>query len=89
MPIILEEEQGPDLSRPRETKLSQNYPNPFNPVTRIEFDISNAGRVSLLVFDILGREVAVLVNEDLAAGRYERPFDASGLSSGVYLCRLK
>ena len=80
--------QGPDLTRPRETKLSQNYPNPFNPVTRIEFDISNPGWVTLLVFDILGREVAVLVNEDLAAGRYERPFDASRLSSGVYLCRL-
>ena len=80
--------QGPDLTRPRETKLSQNYPNPFNPVTRIEFDINTPGRVTLLVFDILGREVAVLVNEDLAAGRYERPFDASRLSSGVYLCRL-
>jgi hypothetical protein len=76
-------------SIPHETALWQNYPNPFNPSTKIKFEIPRASEVSLKVFDVLGREVTVLINERLEAGSYERTFDASGLASGVYFCRLQ
>jgi len=69
--------------------LSQNYPNPFNPATEIRFEVPQAGDVRLAVYDLLGREVAVLVNEKKLPGSYDVRFDATGLSSGVYLYRLK
>nr|HMS33987.1 T9SS type A sorting domain-containing protein [Ignavibacteria bacterium] len=69
--------------------LSQNYPNPFNPVTNLEFGISKLGFVSLRVYDALGKEVAVLVNEKLTQGIYEFKFDASNLVSGVYFYKLE
>ncbi len=69
--------------------LAQNYPNPFNPTTNIEFRIANFGFVSLKVFDLLGREVATLVNQEMQPGSYDRVFDGSGLASGVYLYRLQ
>jgi hypothetical protein len=74
---------------PLETRLDGNYPNPFNPSTVIAYQLATAGPVRLAVYDILGREVAVLVNQERAAGRFEVTFDASGLSSGVYLYRLQ
>ncbi len=73
---------------PHEFTLSQNYPNPFNPRTSIRYEIRDMGYVSLRVFDILGREVAVLVNERKAPGIYEVRFDASGMASGIYFYRL-
>jgi hypothetical protein len=74
--------------------LSQNYPNPFNPSTNFEFQITDFGFVSLKVFDVLGREVATLVNEEMPAGVYKVDFSASGenagnLSSGVYFYKLE
>ncbi|MCU0372060.1 MAG: T9SS type A sorting domain-containing protein [Ignavibacteria bacterium] len=77
--------------------LSQNYPNPFNPATKIKFSIPNStppaplprGTVSLKVYDITGKEVAVLVNEALQPGTYEVTFDGSGLTSGVYFYKLQ
>jgi len=69
-------------------KLSQNYPNPFNPVTNIEFALPNAGYVKLAVYDMNGKEVAVLVNGQLAAGTYKADYIASSLSSGVYFYKL-
>jgi hypothetical protein len=69
--------------------LGQNYPNPFNPETKIGFGVSGSGFVSLKVFDVLGREVATLVNEEMRAGRYERTLNANGLSSGIYFYRLR
>jgi len=69
--------------------LEQNYPNPFNGISNFGFSISDFGWVKLTVYDLLGREVAVLVNERKPAGHYEVRFDASGLSSGVYLYRLE
>lgn len=69
--------------------LSQNYPNPFNPVTAISYQIPEAGKVELKVFDILGREIAELVNSEIAAGTHEVKFDGSNLSSGIYFYRLK
>ena len=69
--------------------LSQNYPNPFNPTTTINFSIPKSGFVALKVFDVLGREVATLVNETKVAGNYTVDFDGSGLSSGVYFYRIE
>ena len=71
-----------------EYRLAQNYPNPFNPTTEVRFEIAEGGFVSLRVYDVLGREVATLVNEVMKPGTYERKFDGSRLASGVYYCRL-
>lgn len=79
--------QGEDL--PDEFHLYQNYPNPFNPTTTISFQIPEAGHVSVRIFDVTGREVVTLIDEKLAAGVYEKRFDASGLASGVFFCRLQ
>lgn len=73
----------------KEYFLNQNYPNPFNPVTNLEFGISNPGYVSLKIYNILGKEVATVVNENLKSGTYRYSFDGSGLSSGVYLYKLQ
>jgi endo-1,4-beta-xylanase len=69
--------------------LSQNYPNPFNPTTSFEFQVASSGFVSLKVLDILGREVAVLVNESRQPGTYSERWNASALPSGVYFCRMQ
>ena len=69
--------------------LYQNYPNPFNPITNLEFEISKLEFVSLKVYDILGNEVAILVNEKKSPGSYKVEFDGSDLSSGVYYYRLE
>lgn len=68
--------------------LSQNYPNPFNPSTNIRFRIPSSVFVTLKVYDILGREVATLVNEQLTPGGHETTFDGAGLASGVYFYQL-
>ena len=69
--------------------LSEAYPNPFNPVTQIKYSIVDNGIVTLKIYDVLGREIATLVNEEKAAGNYEVRFDASQLSSGIYLYTLQ
>ncbi len=69
--------------------LNQNYPNPFNPTTTIRFELPTGSFVSLKVYDVLGKEVAALVNEKLAAGRHEVAFDASRLISGIYFYHLQ
>ena len=73
---------------PTSYSLSQNYPNPFNPTTKINFSIPKSGMVSLKVYDILGKEVSTLVNQNISAGNYTYEFDASRLSSGIYFYRL-
>lgn len=82
-------EEKEDLSNPTEFNLEQNYPNPFNPSTKINYQIPESGFVSLKVYNILGNEVMNLVNENKAVGRYTVTFNASSLSSGVYIYAIK
>ena len=74
---------------PDKFTLYQNYPNPFNPVTNIRFDIPRSSQVKLIIYDALGREVAVLVNEKLGAGSYETEWNGSGYPSGVYFYKVE
>ena len=78
-----------EQNTPLKYELSQNYPNPFNPVTRISYSIAENAKVKLSVFDILGKEVKILVNEKQSAGNYEVIFNASDLTSGVYFYQLR
>jgi len=73
---------------PKGYSLSQNYPNPFNPATNLEFGISKLGFVTLKIFDLLGKEIATLVNSELRAGSYKYNFDAGNSPSGVYFYKL-
>ena len=74
---------------PTHFSLNQNYPNPFNPTTVIRFSLPSRSFVTLKVFDGLGREVRLLVSEELPAGTYEPQWNAEGLLSGVYFYRLQ
>lgn len=76
-------------SLPKEFALQQNYPNPFNPSTSINYDLPVSSIVTLQIYDISGREVATLVNEQQIAGKYNISFDASNFASGVYFYRLQ
>ncbi|MEJ2507409.1 MAG: T9SS type A sorting domain-containing protein, partial [Ignavibacteriaceae bacterium] len=78
-----------DTQIPVNFSLNQNYPNPFNPVTKIRYTLANEVNVNLVVYDILGRKVATLVNEEQKAGVYNVQFDAHNLASGVYFYRIK
>jgi len=69
--------------------LSNNYPNPFNPTTKISYTIPERSNVSLKIFNLLGSEVASLVNEEKSAGTYEIEFNAANLSSGIYFYRIQ
>jgi len=74
---------------PSKFSLSQNYPNPFNPTTTIRYELKQAEHVNLSVYDVLGREVKVLVDNDQTAGTYHLEFDADGLTNGVYFYHIK
>ena len=74
---------------PSKYSLSQNYPNPFNPTTNIKYQIANNSFVTLIIFNILGREVATLVNEQLEPGTYNVDWNASQFTNGIYFYRLK
>jgi hypothetical protein len=74
---------------PSEFSLSQNFPNPFNPTTSIQYQVPSSSRVTLKVYDILGNEVANLVNAQKPAGKYKVEFDATNLASGVYFYRMQ
>ncbi len=84
-PNPVEDDNNP---QPLSYKLNQNYPNPFNPSTKISYNLPVAGQVSVKVFDVLGKEVADLVNEVEPAGNHEVNFNASGLASGIYFYQL-
>jgi len=69
--------------------LRQNYPNPFNPATKITYQLPKGSLVTLKIYDILGNEVATLVNEEQSAGRYQTTFNGSNLSSGIYFYKIQ
>jgi len=79
-PVGVEDE----MILPTEFSLSQNYPNPFNPSTSIEYRVGSMEYVILKIFDVLGNEVATLVNEEKPTGRYDVEWNASNYPSGVY-----
>lgn len=83
-------ESNPDFepTNPKTTKLNGNYPNPFNPSTQISFNVDQNTFVSLKVFNMLGQEVATLVNQPMQKGTHNIEFNASKLSSGMYIYRL-
>ncbi|MCL4512385.1 MAG: T9SS type A sorting domain-containing protein [Bacteroidetes bacterium] len=81
--------ENPSTDLPTHFILSQNYPNPFNPATEISYDLPKRSHVLIAVFDVLGRNVGTLVNEEEAAGRYRVTFNASELPSGVYFYRIE
>jgi hypothetical protein len=78
-----------DVAAPSKFALNQNYPNPFNPSTQIAFSTTREGPISLRVYDILGREVATLVNENRKAGQYIEQFDGTRFASGLYMYVLR
>jgi hypothetical protein len=80
---------GYHATLPEQIELFQNYPNPFNASTAIRFNLAPSMFVNLKVYDILGREVAVLINGVLPVGRHQTTFDASHLASGIYIYRLQ
>lgn len=80
---------GTDLELPVKFSLSQNFPNPFNPSTTINYELPQKSNVTFKVFDMLGREVATLVNENKPTGSYSITWNARGMASGVYFYRLK
>jgi hypothetical protein len=89
--VILTQTMGvkEEMSIPEKFSLLQNYPNPFNPTTNIKFTIPSSNFTSLKIFDLLGKEVAVLVNEKKDAGEYTIPFNAARLPSGIYFYQLR
>lgn len=78
-----------DVDIPTNFELSQNYPNPFNPTTTVNFAIANESNVKIVVFDALGQQVAVLVNDFVPAGNYQLSWDASSFTSGIYFYSMQ
>ena len=81
--------ENPDKNIPIDFRLLQNYPNPFNPATTINFSIPVSARVTLKIFDVLGREVKTLVDKEMNPGNYSVHWNAGNFASGIYLYRLK
>jgi len=96
VPIVLSDKFGSltgiekynDLT-PKKYSLEQNYPNPFNPSTIIKYSVAQRSMVSLKIYDITGREVLSLVNQEMNAGNYQVTFNASKLASGVYFYSIR
>jgi hypothetical protein len=78
-----------ELTQPTEFILEQNYPNPFNPSTKISFSIPEAGHVTLKIYNLLGVEVATLIDENMSGGKHQIEFDGRSLGSGVYFYTMK
>ena len=88
--MMLDDNEGENVSpeTPVKFSLHQNYPNPFNPSTKIEFDVPNASNVKLVIYDMLGKVAAVLVDQQLGAGTYNVTYTNQSLSSGIYFYEL-
>ena len=83
------DERDPISNLPGESVLLQNYPNPFNPSTTISFNLQKKSRVRLTICDMLGQQVAELLNEVRNAGQFSIQFDGSNLANGLYLCKME
>jgi len=88
-PLIINNISAQSIQFPEIFFLHQNYPNPFNPSTKIRFQISDIGFVSLKVYDVIGKEIATLVDEVISPGSYEYEFDATNLTSGIYFYKMR
>jgi hypothetical protein len=88
VPLNMSKDGSEITGVPGTLELDQNYPNPFNPSTTIGYTLPHDGHATLTVYDLVGREVATLVDGDMAAGTYETMFDAQNQSSGMYIYRL-
>jgi hypothetical protein len=86
--VVSVDENVQEFYLPDKFTLYQNYPNPFNPSTIIKYEIASESKVKLQVFDILGNEIKILVNENQKAGSYSVDFHAGNLASGIYFYRL-
>ncbi|RPI72879.1 MAG: T9SS C-terminal target domain-containing protein, partial [Ignavibacteriales bacterium] len=78
-----------DFNLPKEFSLKQNYPNPFNPSTKISYSLAVDSRVSLTIYNLLGQQVALLVNKEQPTGKYDYNFNAANLTSGTYFYRIE
>ena len=87
--LITTVEEGSNNSAPNQFELFQNYPNPFNPITTIKYQIPEPSFITIKIYDVLGNEIATLLNEEKSSGSYEVEFGASGLASGIYLYKLQ
>ena len=87
--VLLATSVDEENESPLTFELQQNFPNPFNPVTEIKYSIPQTSNVKLKVFDIVGNEVATLVDEIKSSGKYSVKFDANNLTSGVYIYRIQ
>ncbi|MFQ5605414.1 MAG: T9SS type A sorting domain-containing protein [bacterium] len=76
-------------TKPTVYRMYQNYPNPFNPTTTIQFDLPNRSKVTLKIYNVLGAEVATLIDKEMDAGEYKFDFDAHGFPSGVFFFRIQ
>jgi hypothetical protein len=85
--VFIKEERSDEM--PGDYILSNNYPNPFNPATKIKYSIPHSSLVQIRIFDVLGKELETLVNEEKPAGTYELTWNAAALPSGVYFYRIK
>lgn len=81
--------KGTKTESPENFQLGQNYPNPFNPITKINYRLLSNTNTILKIYNIQGAEIKTLINEHQAPGRYSVTFNATGLQSGVYFCRLE
>ena len=88
-PIVTHVEKIESESFPKEFRLEQNYPNPFNPTTTIIFMLPKSSDVTIKIFDLTGREITTLVNEEMQPGEYQIVFEAQDFPSGVYFYRIK
>lgn len=84
-----QEKSNLTVINPNKFYLSQNYANPFNPSTKISYSMKEEGLVTLKVYDVLGKEVATLINENKPEGNYEVDFNASHLPSGMYIYKIQ
>ena len=87
--VVTAMEEMEVLELPTKFELYQNYPNPFNPETTIQFDVKDPCQVRLIVYDLLGRQLSVLVEDHYEPGAYRLTFDASLLPSGIYIYRIE